>query len=221
MYYDICIIDYFTEEFINRNEQNCIWKNFHVKPIMARGHGQAIVEIVCHINPNVQWCYATIGSETSLDEIMNILNYLGNSHMAKVINMSFGFYEINDEYKRKYQKIIDMLSKKRIRIICATDERGIKTYPASFLGVYSVYVNKKNSVSNIEICKNNYEIFFPSISILVPWIGGRYIWVWGSSFYTAIVSGVFTRGENSDELLCNLNIRKCLGDDLLMEYGKT
>lgn len=90
MKYNICIIDYFTKDFIKENSLNCIGVAPNIMQAEAQGHGQAIVQIIVEVNPKASWCFIAIGKNTSASDILYWLNYIYKKNISNIINMSFG-----------------------------------------------------------------------------------------------------------------------------------
>ena len=192
MMLDVCIIDYFTPEFINHYYTHQILTISNVVPIQAKGHGQAIVQIVRAVNPRVKWGFVNIGANTLVGELIDILNYLVDKNVAKIINISFGYYSISDLDKRRLESIISLYQQNNIHIICAVDNYNRPSYPAILPGVLSV-----QGIDSVDLNTHGYAIHKNSISVrkmslLVKWTQSRKMWVYGNSYYTGIVSGIFS-----------------------------
>ena len=192
---DVCIIDYFTPDFIAANISHCIVKNSKVTPIQSKGHGQAIVQIIREINPDVDWGFINIGSNTTVNELIEILKYLAIKAKTKIINISFGFFSLTPSEKVYLDNAIQMLRTNKIKIVCAVDNSERISYPAAIPGVYSVQGTSNKELYNNTYTINMNKVYIREFSLLVDWTDSRKMWVHGNSFYTGIISGIFSLYE--------------------------
>lgn len=196
--FEVCIIDYFPQKWLKENNI------FEIKKILRHdknlnknlktplGHGIAIVGIINSIVKNLNFCVASIDDKTNYLDIINLLYELITNRIARVINISFGFFfENNLEAINLFQMIINLSHEYNVLIVCSeSNKNNEKVYPAMCKNVISVG-SCKDCVQDILIY--NGKFLFKEINMFVDWIDRRKIIVKGNSFYNAIASGIIIK----------------------------
>ena len=99
--YDICIIDYFPENWLKKSKKSIKCydtlkfgeknrKNIEYFPM---GHGIAQCDILLNFNSEAKVCVVPISPKTKINQVNIILSKLIRFKTSKVINISFGFFE--------------------------------------------------------------------------------------------------------------------------------
>lgn len=214
MKYDICVIDYFVEDFLNSMNGDIYFKKYN-EPINALGHGQAIVDIIWNICDSIKVCCIPIGKNATLHDIYKYLYFIMVNKLAKVINISFGFSCKNSGYKYAFDLLCKYMSENGFTIVCAGNICNYNLIPANCTGVYTVYENEKEDFNfkYYVFCGN--KIFFNHFDIKVYWLSKYYMWVSGTSYYAGIVSALIAKDIVISEIISNnklgrLEIRKII-----------
>ncbi|MDO4594787.1 MAG: hypothetical protein Q4B52_05345 [Tissierellia bacterium] len=196
--YDIAIIDYFDYKWIENNKDKykiIDYSSFTSKGI-PKGHGIAVTYIITRINKNARIVIFSIDKNMSINMLSDILNYIANNKIAKIINLSFGFVS--------YKNLKEVMNLKNackecflnnIKIITSNSNNNKKTIPGVFKEIILVDNNYLQD-KDVKFKKNN--VYVKRLQLLVQWVD-RKIWVEGNSFYTAIISSIFSLGIDRDD----------------------
>ncbi len=194
---DICIIDFFPEEYITKNRKQCIMfeKEIREESKVPQGHGIALIEIMKAIVPELKYIFVPVVPQTTFKQINEILFFLIKEDICSIINMSFGFYYYKESDVFALSRICMQAKAKNILLVCADDENGKIVYPAADRNVICVRNNDKMEETDI-YWKGNI-VYLRTISLKVRWTYDRTLWVYGNSYYAAIVSGLLIRKKNN------------------------
>lgn len=194
--YHLCIVDFFPSKFIEKHKEQCIvMKDEDIAVLqdetVPQGHGMAIIELMQKVNPEIDYVIVPINSRTTMEEVNNKLSYLIHNNIARIINISFGFFEDKGEQFSRLERLCRLAQKKKIILVCADNDKGQLAYPANLQTVVRVKGIDKIDFNKDIMLKGN-SIFVRYVSFRVNWTNDRKIWVHGSSFYAGIVSGIIS-----------------------------
>ncbi len=212
--FDVCVIDYFPQNFINEHRESCILKekaDFDIKQIstIPQGHGIAILQLMKIVNPQIKWGIIPITPDMNLGQINNQLSYLIENKIVKIINVSFGFYKVEKTQLARLSNLCRKAKEEKISIVCAAGDKQQTVYPADLKTVIRVTgVDKIKSEKDMEV--NGRNVYVKNVSFRVRWTENRRIWVHGSSFYAGIVSALLSSGSNDGDKIENLE-KFCFG----------
>lgn len=171
------------------------------------GHGTAVYDIISSLAPQVDITNFKILSRDltiKTSAFIKILQYIMDSNIYDIINISITTPEYSDEMKQ----VCDEIIKRGTVIVSAFDNYGGISYPAAFESVIGV------DISNDVINMNQYEYVEGSVVNVrgyagpyrVAWTTPSYILVKGSSYACAYISSqianyICSGNKNPRELL--------------------
>lgn len=158
------------------------------------GHGSAVSDIICDINPNVDIISFRICNDNiDIDEeiLLSTLEYIEEKINADFINISAGL-----TYSYHYHKMNDLcrkISEKHTVIVSAFENDGAVSYPAMFEDVIGVDVTRSfASKHDIIMSKNGIvDVFVPDIFYRTVFDGRKTI-IKGTSFASAKITGLLS-----------------------------
>lgn len=162
------------------------------------GHGTAVTSIIYSSSPNSEYIIVKIFDdkwECSEELLIFALQYIYNNINCDYINISSGLTTLK-EYEI-LKELCEQFEKKHILIISAFDNSGAVSYPAYFNNVIGVDSDTK--------CKNREEFIHVKNSMVnvfgygniqrVAWTQPDYMFVSGSSFACANITGYLARAD--------------------------
>ncbi len=156
------------------------------------GHGTMVTGLIHVVAPNAQIMpiksFGQDGTGTLADVVEGI--YYAVGHGADVINMSFSF----DSGSRVLQKAIRYAKSNGVILVTSMGNDGDLTrniYPAAYGGVYGIAATDDNDVV-APFTNYGPEVAFdaPGVELVTLFPGGHYALVSGTSFSSAIFSGL-------------------------------
>lgn len=200
--YDICLIDYFPNYWLDEPHKNTfIWnviehdfQEAEDSVGIPRGHGIAVLDIMQTVNPAAMICLIPITGSTSVRQINFILSKIIQSNKTRIINISFGFYlKETDVAVQEMQLLCRRANEQGVSIVCAKSNDKVKAYPADCdfsIPVWGI----QDCETDIAILPNGITV--RCISMHVNWCDNRKLWVHGNSFLAPIVSSLISKFGN-------------------------
>lgn len=191
--YDICVIDYFFEDWLNENTNYDVLfklkKDISISKNCSKGHGIAILDLINTISIEAKICLVPINSLYSCLDIIEILYKIISENLSKIINISFGFLKesVTDKVIELFNDILNLAKLNNIIIVSSDSNDEYTTIPNCLNDTISVF---NDEYSDFDIKYYNSRFIFRKVSLFVNWINGRKIWVNGNSFYTAIATSI-------------------------------
>lgn len=157
-----------------------------------KGHGTAICGIIQKYAPHVKIVLFPVSSNDDSSVLVNILNYIYERRICKVVNLSLGFFCAGAK-TTELRAICKKLYAIGIIIVSAYDNQGLMSYPACFDEVIGVDTTKDiRGEKFIWVEGSPINVICSSEKKRVLWENGNKVYVKGNSFSVPYISSIIS-----------------------------
>ena len=157
------------------------------------GHGTAVASIIHKVSPEAElYIYRLLDEETvevGSEQLTDVLNYL-KQFKFDVIHLSCGVIT-SDQLKQLEHSCTGLINEGAV-IVSAYDDYGRVSYPAAFENVIGVDwdIECSDGLKYTFVENSPVNILGSGALLRLPWIGGEYRTVAGSSFAAPYITGL-------------------------------
>lgn len=192
----VCVIDSMIDmkcEGINTKKLSVI-PYFSSKSALvfkeSNGHGNAVCSLIHNKNRNAEIILFPVDHSDSPDKITQILRFILENHLSRIVNISLGFYKYTDSI-RKMEDTCNELLKNGIFVVAACPQDNV--YPGGFKSVIGVTIDKCIEDMIFRCINGKVYVWLKNEPKTLWWRRDYVIREYGSSFATAEVTGMLSK----------------------------